>query len=56
MSDTTRLISFVTMLLAVALPSIALFVLNDKNLARIVFAVVLVVGYSVVLVRWRRHV
>jgi len=32
MSETTRLISFLTLLLAVLLPSIALFVLDSKGL------------------------
>jgi len=51
MSDTTRLISFLTLLLAVLLPSIALFVLDSKTLARVVFVLVLVAGYGVVF--WR---
>jgi hypothetical protein len=52
-SDETRLISTATLFLAVVLPSIALFVLGDKNLARILFAAVLVIGYGIVFVRWR---
>ena len=56
MSDTTRLISFTTLFLAVALPSLALFVLGNQNLARIIFAVVIVVGYGIVFTRLRRHI
>jgi len=48
MSETTRLISFLTLLLAVLLPSIALFALDSKGLVRIVFALVLIVGYDIV--------
>jgi hypothetical protein len=53
MSDETRLISTATMFLAVVLPSIALFVLDNKNLARILFVAVLVIGYGLIVVRWR---
>lgn len=49
-----RLISFITMFLAVVLATIALFVLNDKNLARIVFAIVLITGYGYIFIQWRR--
>jgi hypothetical protein len=52
-SDETRLISTATMFLAVVLPSIALFVFDNKNLARILFVAVLVIGYGLVFVRWR---
>jgi hypothetical protein len=52
-SDETRLISTATMFLAVVLPSIALFVLDNKNLARLLFVAVLVIGYGLVFVRWR---
>lgn len=48
MSETTRLISFLTLLLAVLLPSIALFVLDSNGIAR-----VLVVGYGIVFLRMR---
>ena len=47
-----RLISYLTLLLAVVLPSLALFVLENKNLARILFVVVLVVGYGVIFAIW----
>ncbi len=53
MSDTTRLISFLTLLLAVLLPSIALFVLDSKTLARVVFVLVLAAGYGTVFWRMR---
>jgi hypothetical protein len=55
MSDETRLISTATLFLAVVLPSIALFVLDNKNLARILFVAVLVVGYGLIVVRWRQR-
>jgi hypothetical protein len=56
MSDETRLISTATLFLAVVLPSIALFVLDNKNLARILFVAVLVIGYGLVVVRkWQRR-
>ncbi len=50
-----RLISFLTMFLAVVLATIALFVLDDKNLARMVFVVVLVTGYGYIYLQWRRN-
>ena len=53
MSNTTRLISTLTLLLAVVLPSIALLVFDSKNLARIVLVLVLVVGYGFVFLRVR---
>ena len=55
MSDETRLISTATMFLAVVLASIAPFVLDNKNLARILFVAVLVIGYGLVFVRWRQR-
>lgn len=55
MSSTTRLISTITLLIAVVLAIVALFVLQNKNLARAVFVIVLVVGYSIVFYRWRQH-
>lgn len=54
MTSQMRLISFLTMFLSVVSASIALFVLNDKNLARILFVLIIVVGYSAVFVLWRR--
>lgn len=54
MIERTRLISYLTLLLAVVLPSLALFLLENKNLARILFVVVLVVGYGAVFVIWRQ--
>ena len=53
MSNTTRLISSLTLLLAVLLPSIALIVFDSKNLARVTLALVLVVGYGTVFLRIR---
>jgi hypothetical protein len=53
MSNTTRLISSLTLLLAVLLPSIALFVFDSKNLARVILVLVLVVGYGFVFLRIR---
>ena len=55
MTSRMRLISFLTMFLSVVSASIALFVLNDKNLARILFVLIIVVGYSAVFVLWRRE-
>lgn len=55
MNTELRLISFTTLFLAVLLPSIALFALNDKNLARVVFVVVIVTGYGYAYLRWRRQ-
>jgi len=53
MSDQTRLISFLTLLLAVVIPSIALFLFDSgKDVARILFALVLVIGYGTILMRW----
>lgn len=52
MIERTRLISYLTLLLAVILPSLALFLLENKNLARILFVVVLVVGYGTVFAIW----
>lgn len=54
MNSTTRLISSITLLVAVVLACIALFILNNKDLARILFAAVLIVGYGSILVRWWR--
>ena len=54
MSSTTRLLSSLTLLLAVVLACIALFFLSNKDLARILFAAVLIIGYGSILVRWRR--
>lgn len=48
-----RLISFLTMFLAVVLATIALFVLDSKNLARVVFVVVLVTGYGYIFIQWK---
>ncbi len=48
-----RSFSYLVLLLAVALPSIVLFVFNDKDLARITFVAVLVIGYSAIFFRWR---
>ena len=54
-SEQSRLISFTTLFLAVVLPIIALFVFDDKNLARIAFAVVVIAGYGYILQRWIRR-
>ena len=55
MNSRLRLISFTTLFLAVVLPSIALFILDNKNLARILFALVIVIGYGTIFVLWRRE-
>lgn len=54
MTSQMRLISFTTLFLAVVLPSIALFILDNKTLARILFALVIVIGYGLIFVLWRR--
>lgn len=55
MTSQMRLISFLTMFLSVVSASLALFVLDDKNLARILFVLIIVIGYSAVFVLWRRE-
>jgi len=54
MTTQTRALSYLVLLLAVVLPSIVLFTSGDKGLARILFAVVIVVGYGIVILRVRR--
>lgn len=54
MTSRMRLISFTTLFLAVVLPSIALFILDNKNLARVLFVVVIVTGYGLIFILWRR--
>ena len=53
-SERTRLYSALVMLLAVVLASLALFVVANKNLARILFVTVLVIGYGLLILRTRR--
>lgn len=55
MTSQMRLISFITLFLAVVLPSIALFLLDNKTLARILFALVIIIGYGWIVVLWRRE-
>jgi hypothetical protein len=55
MSGVTLTISFITLLLAIVLPTLTILLYDNKGLARVLFVVVMVVGCSVVLVRWRRN-
>ncbi len=53
MSSQLRTFSYLVLLLAVVLPSIVLFVFNDKGLARIAFVAIVIIGYSAIFFRWR---
>lgn len=55
MSGTTQAIALITLLLAIILPTLAILLYDNKGLAQMLFAAIIIAGGGLVAVRWSRR-